>query len=73
MSSRFKQADLPKGDRVENLGRKAYLYNGSTVVFDKTQIMNARDDEFEEITAFIPVCKIEEWYEALEVIWGYKE
>lgn len=65
------QADLPKGERVQNLGRKAYLYNG-WVVFDKSQITNAKEDEFEEIRAFIPVEKIEEWYEALEVIWGYK-
>lgn len=72
MSSRFKQTALPQGERVQNLGRKAYIFRGGTVVFDKSQIMNAKDDEFEEITAFIPVEKIEEWYEALEVIWGYK-
>lgn len=72
MSSRFKQADLPKGERVAQLGRKAYLFNGSTVVFDKSQVINAKDEEFEEIRVFIPVEKIEEWYESLEVIWGYK-
>ena len=72
MSKRFIQADLPQGERVSQLGRKAYLFNGSVVVFDKSQVLNAKDEEFEEIRAFIPVEKIEEWYEQLEVIWGYK-
>lgn len=72
MSKRFRQCDLPAGERIQNLGRKAYLFRGSTVVFDKKQIMNAKDEEFEEISVFIPVDKVEEWYEALEAIWGYK-
>lgn len=73
MNRRFKQCDLPLGERVENLGKTAYLFNGSTVVFDKKQIMNATDEEFEEIRAFIPVDKIEEWYGDLECIWGHSE
>lgn len=53
MSKRFLQCDLPKGERIQNLGRPAYLFNGSTVVFDKKHVANAKDEEFQEIMAFI--------------------
>lgn len=33
---------------------KAYLYNGKTVVINKSEIKNARDEDFTEVSLYLP-------------------
>lgn len=52
----------------QKLGMRAYLFRECWVVFDKSEVKNATDDEFKEVTIFVPVSKIEEMYSQLEYV-----
>lgn len=43
----------------------AYLFRGNTVVTDKSLIMNATDDEFEEVSLVLSQVEIERYSKEL--------
>lgn len=47
---------------------RAYLYNESTVVLEKSAITNAKDEDFKEVTLLIPAEQIKDWYEELDLM-----
>jgi len=49
-------------------GVKAFLYNGTTVVLDKSHIRNAKEELFQEVTLFLPAEFIKESYKELEIM-----
>lgn len=54
-------------------GVKAYLYEGSTVVLDKSHIKNAKDEQFEEVSLYLAEEFIKESYEELKLIEGAED
>lgn len=49
-----------------NIGLIAYMLKGSdTVVIDKSQIKNVKDEDFEEVRLIIPESFIREKYERI--------
>lgn len=48
-------------------GTKAYLYEGGTVVLDKSHIKNAKEEQFEEVSLYLSKEFIEESYGELKL------
>lgn len=51
-----------------HLYARAYLYQGGAVVLDKSMIVNAKDEEFTEITFIISRDQIKRYYEDLDLL-----
>jgi len=49
-------------------GVKAYLHGGTTVVLNKTDIHNAKDEDFQEVSLYLSHDFIEESAEELRLI-----
>ena len=45
-----------------------YLYNENTVVIDKSDMKNAKDEDFRPVRLFINEKHIKEWVDELEMI-----
>lgn len=49
-------------------GTKAYLYQDSTVVLNKNDLKNAKEEDFKEVTLLLSADFIKNSYKELEVI-----
>lgn len=54
-------------------GVKAYLYDGQTVVLNKSDIKNAEEEKFQEVSLYVSVDFIKESYKELEVMGELEE
>lgn len=48
-------------------GLMGYLYSDNTVVIDKSDIKNAKDEDFRPVRIFIDEKHIREWHKELEI------
>lgn len=49
-------------------GLLGYLYLDHTVVIDKSEIKNAKDEDFRQVNIFIDEEHIREWHQELEMM-----
>lgn len=49
-------------------GLLGYLYLDNTVVMDKSEIKNAKDEDFTQVNIFIDEKHIREWHQELEMM-----
>lgn len=49
-------------------GMVGYLYQGSTVVLNKSDIKNAKNEDFTEVSIFINEDNIRQWAEELDML-----
>lgn len=54
-------------------GVKAYLYDGQTVVLNKSDIKNAEEEKFQKVSLYVSVDFIKESYKELEVMGELEE